>query len=219
MRCPSFERLLDYLDGNLTAGEAARVEAHLAADCASCAASRQWYQQVRTVASTDDSVEPPAWVMKRALRIFDSQRPRAAASSISGRIKDRIKDAVAALVFDSFTRPVVAGVRSTEAASRQLLYRAGDYHIDLQVAPAGATRPDLIGQILREGEGTFASVAALPVALRLGGQTKYETSTNEMGEFVIRGVEEGEYDVRLETGEGSVTAPAVPIIWNERMNG
>ena len=219
MKCPSFERLLDYLDGNLAAVEAARVEAHLASDCASCAASRQWYQQVRAVVAADDSVEPPAWVMKRALRIFDTQRPRATERSVSGRIKDRIKDAVAALVFDSFARPVVAGVRSTEAASRQLLYRAGEYHIDLQVVPAGASRPDLIGQVLREGEATFASVAELPVALRLDEQTKYETTTNEMGEFLIRGVEEGVYDVRLETGEGNITAPAVPIIWDDRVNG
>jgi hypothetical protein len=208
MRCPSFERLLDYLDGKLAASESSSVQAHLASDCVSCAASRQWYQQVRAVAAADDTVEPPAWVLKRALRIFDQQRPRLGERSTV----ERMKDAVAALVFDSFARPAVAGVRSTETSNRQLLYRAGDYHLDLQIAPAGPSRPDLIGQVLREGDATFASVAEMPLALLRGEQAKYEITTNEMGEFVIRGVEEGEYNVRLETSEGSVTAYAVPVI-------
>lgn len=77
MKCPSFERLIDYLDGHLTLAEAERVRAHLTTRCESCAASRLWYEKVRAVAGGDDSVEPPAWALKRAFRIFDAQRQQA----------------------------------------------------------------------------------------------------------------------------------------------
>lgn len=202
MKCPGFERLLDYLDGDLAAADAARMAAHLASDCAACAANRQWYQQVRTLAATDETTEPPAWVTKRALRIFETQRPR---------LVERIQEAIAALVFDSLARPQMAGVRSTETANRQLLYQAGDFHIDLQIAPVGESHADLVGQVLREGETTFESVAHLPVSVLLGGKTVYEATTNEMGEFVIKGVGQGDYDLRVETNEGSVTAYGVPV--------
>jgi hypothetical protein len=62
-------------------------------------------------------------------------------------------------VFDSFARPALVGVRSTETANRQLLYRAGDYSVDLQLAPSEHSTIDLIGQVLKEGEPSFESVS------------------------------------------------------------
>jgi anti-sigma factor RsiW len=61
MKCPSFERLIDYLDRRLPEAEAAGVAAHLATSCADCAEIRDWYQLVRKVAATDDTVAPPPW--------------------------------------------------------------------------------------------------------------------------------------------------------------
>src|SRR6185503_4309999 len=142
MRCPSLEKLIDYLDNRLAQPDRAGVGGHLATGCAACGETRDWYASVRLAASTDDSVAPPPWVLKRAVRIFDeAQRPRLA---------ERIGQAIASLVFDSFARPALAGVRSTETTNRQLLYRAGDYSIDLQIAPSDDARADLIGQVLRE---------------------------------------------------------------------
>ncbi len=205
MKCPSFERLIDYLDNRLPEDEAAGVSAHLTASCADCAESRDWYKQVRDVAAADDTVAPPSWVLKRAIRIFDAPRehPKLAA---------RLGQSIAALVFDSFARPVLAGVRSTETANRQLLYRAGDFSIDLQVTSSEDSRADLIGQVLKQGDPTFESVAGLEFGIARGGETVFSAVTDEMGEFIVRGVEPGLYDLRIELSQGSISVPDVPLI-------
>lgn len=203
MKCPDFEQLVDYLDGKLTPAGAEQFAAHLAAGCADCAENRAWYERVRATAAGDETVAPPAWVFKRAVRIFDTAQR-------APRLAERIGQTIARLVFDSFARPQLVGVRSTETANRQLLYRAGDYSIDLQVAPAGA-HGDLIGQVLREGETTFESVAGLPLEIKRGDQGLYSAVTNAMGEFKIYGVEYGDYDLNIEMADGQITIPQLPI--------
>src|SRR5262249_3198952 len=144
MKCPSFERLIDYLDSRLSDAESAVVAGHLADNCADCTENSNWYRHVRSVAAADDMVEPPMWVTRRAFKIPTTQQRRSLASSV-GQI-------IASLVFDSFQRPALAGVRSTETANRQLLYRAGDYSLDLQIAFAESGSGNLIGQVLKEGD-------------------------------------------------------------------
>src|SRR4051812_13644885 len=113
MKCPGFERLIDHLDGRLTGAEAVRLSAHLATDCHTCADTRNWYENLKAVVVSDDSCEPPPWVLKRAIRMFEIERARP-------RLVERLGQKIAALLFDSLTRPAVAGVRSTETANRQL---------------------------------------------------------------------------------------------------
>jgi len=204
MRCPNFERLIDYLDKRLSETDAARVAAHLASACVACTETRTWYERVRAVAESDDAIAPPPWAFKRAVRIFDTERQRP-------RLAHRIGQAIAALVFDSFARPQLAGVRSTETTNRQLLYRAGDYSIDLQIAPSEHAHADLIGQVLKEGESTFESVAGLTLSVARGGQPVFSATTDEMGEFKVNGLEHGLYDLRVELSEGSITVPELPI--------
>lgn len=204
MNCPSFERLIDFLDKRLEAAEAASVATHLAANCPACAETIGWYERVRVVAAADDSVAPPSWVFKRALRIFDAQRQRP-------RLTERIGQAIASLVFDSFARPALAGVRSTETHNRQLLYRAGDYSVDLQIAPSEHARADLIGQVLKEGEPSFESVSGLKLDIARSGKIVFSAVTDAMGEFKVSGMEQGVYDLRVELPEGSITVPAMPV--------
>jgi len=168
-----------------------------------CGETRDWYASVRLTTSTDDSVGPPPWVFKRAVRIFDAaQRPRLA---------ERIGQLIASLVFDSLARPALAGVRSSETANRQLLYRAGDYSIDLQIASSEETRAELIGQVLREGEANFESVSGLKLEIVQGKRSVYAAVTAEMGEFKVSGVEHGVYNLRIELSEGNITIPDLPI--------
>jgi hypothetical protein len=200
MKCPGFERIIDYLDGSLTTQDVERVEVHLSAGCRSCLETRDWYRNVRQAAANDDTIEPPAWVLKRAVRIFEAKRRPS--------LSERVGQAVASLVFDSLARPALSGVRSTETTNRQLLYRASDYSIDLQIAPSG-TGADLIGQVLREGETAFESVANLH--LRLMGEHTYSATTDAMGEFVIRGIKQGIYDLHIELGPGGVIIPGLQL--------
>ena len=195
MKCPGFARLVDYLDGRLGVTDGSRIAQHLEEGCSSCGPTRQWYERTLSIVAADDSCEPPPWVLKRALRIFDAQRERP-------RIFERIGRAVASLVFDSVALPALEGVRSTESANRQLLYRAGDYSIDLQIGSADQMHADVAGQVLREREVSFDSVALCQVDLMRGEERLVTTATNQVGEFTIKGVELGDYGLQLELPDG-----------------
>jgi hypothetical protein len=202
MRCPAFEQLVNYLDHDLKTADAEQVASHLASGCAACAETRAWYEQVRAIAASDDTVAPPPWVFKQAVRIFDVAQPRRS---------QRLGQALARLVFDSFARPQLAGVRSTETANRQMLYRAADYSIDIQIAPATGASMHLIGQVLCEGEAAFASVANLPLEIVRGNERLYATVTDERGEFRIKDVEYGIYDLRIELASDQITITELPV--------
>src|SRR5262252_6533218 len=159
MNCPNFERLVDFVDKRLEEREAARVAAHLASGCGICGQTTSWYEQVRETVESDDSVAPPSWVFKRALRVFDAPQRKGL------RLTERIGHAIASLVFDSFARPALVGVRSTETTNRQLLYRANDYNVDLQISGLEHSSADLMGQILKDHAEEFDSVSGLNLEL------------------------------------------------------
>lgn len=204
MTCPEFEQLLDYIDGRLDRTATESVATHLALDCGHCGGDRSWYQQVKLVAASDDSIEPPPWVLKRALRLFDAPRVRMDVRARVGRV-------VAALVFDSLRRPALAGARSSGLEGRQLLYQAEDYSIDVQVAVSDQRRAELTGQILREGELMFESVGGLQLDLMRDGGAILSTVTNDRGEFSIPAVDFGSYDLRVDVNEASITIVGLPI--------
>jgi hypothetical protein len=204
MTCPGFAQLLDYLDGRPVRTAVESVSTHLAQGCSRCEADRSWYQQVKLVAASDDSFEPPPWVLKRALRLFTA--PPASVS-----IGARVGAVVASLVFDSFSRPAMAGARSSGVEGRQLLYRAQDYSIDVQVAVSDEKRAAVNGQILREGELMFESVTCLQLDLICNGGTVLSIVTNDRGEFTIPVIELGSYDLRVDAFESSITIVGLPI--------
>ena len=204
MNCPKFEQLIDYFDNRLEEAQASPVAEHLAAGCAACSETREWYAQLRETVATDDSVAPPAWVFKRAVRIFDTERH-------SPRLAERIGNVLASLIFDSFARPALAGVRSSETTNRQLLYRAEDYGIDLQIVPAGQNHADLIGQVLRENDPTFESVSGLTLRFAREGKSLLSTVTDERGEFKINGIAQGVYDLQIELTEGTISVAELPV--------
>ncbi len=206
MKCPGFEQLIDYLDARLESGRAGVVAAHLAAGCDQCSKDRRWYEQVRSIAASDSAYEPPAWVLKRAIRAFD-ERPVQPKTSHFGRL-------VASLLFDSFARPSIAGVRSTETAHRQLLYEAGDYSIDVQVSWQDQARGGLCGQILRKGDIGFQSVSGVTLTLTRKGRSPLLSGVNDFGEFVLNDIPVGDYELEVVTSEGKICVTGLPVKLN-----
>lgn len=206
MKCPTFERLIDYLDERLASWAADAVAAHLDSGCGRCASDRDWYTSLKHIAASDESVEPPPWVLKRALRIFEeATRTRTTVvASRAGRL-------LASLLFDSASGPAMAEARSSGADGRQLLYRAGDYSVDLQVTPVGQNRSDITGQILREGEFSFESVAALPLKLADAHGTGHSSVTSDRGEFSLNALEPGTYDLRIDVRGSRITIEGVVV--------
>ena len=204
MKCPEIEQLIDYCEGLLTSRDAQPVAAHLETGCEKCAADRQWYERVRAIAARDDTVAPPPWVLKRALKLFGREKVQDEAVDMLGRM-------VALLIFDSLSQPALAGVRSAEVSNRQLLYRAGPYSIDLQIAVSDQSIGEMTGQVLRERESGFESVTELPLELSREGEKLHSTITDEVGEFIIKSLNVGEYDLLIETREGTITVPQLPV--------
>lgn len=204
MKCPSFERIIDFLDSRLPEAETTSVAAHLASNCPTCVGNRDWYRQVSEVVATDDSLEPPSWVIKRAARIFDKKRPGLGLAA-------RLGNLIASLAFDSINQPALAGVRSTETANRQLLYRAAGYSIDLQITAVEHSRIDLVGQVLKESDPTFESVAGLKLDVTRGDNVVFSVVTNQMGDFKISGMDQGIYGLQIELPEGNITVSDLPV--------
>jgi hypothetical protein len=207
MNCPGFEQLLDFVDGRLAPAAAAQVVSHASGNCNQCEADLAWYGRVKLVAASDDSAAPPPWVLKRALRVFDAGRSPARvarAARHAGKI-------VASLVFDSLRRPNLAMARSVGAEDRQLMYQAERYSIDLQVALLDQSHAELTGQILREGELMFESVAGLSLDLVKEGGTVLSTVTGDRGEFRVYALDLGKYDLKIEARELSITIVGLPV--------
>jgi hypothetical protein len=199
MKCPGFDKLIDYLDGRLGQKEARPIQEHLGSGCERCQADRNWYQELIAVVRSDDMVEPPAWLSKRALRLFAERKEEG--------IFDRLGRLIASLVLDSFAGPLAEGARSASSQSRQLLYRGGPYSIDVQIIPSAAGRANLIGQVLGQGE----TVAELPVRLARHGKIWRSAQTNSLGEFTLKEISQGHYDLFVETAHGTICLRELPV--------
>ena len=168
----------DWLDFARKVGDRehrARVARHLETGCPECAETLRLWAAVLAVADQEAEAGLPDSVLQRMKDRFSVRRPP--------KLREKIA-AGAALVFDSFRQPMLAGMRASSGVpARQLLYKAGRYTIKLQVEPgAGEERMSIVGQILddREPAGGMRDIAVL--ALR-GSKTLDRTVTNPLGEF------------------------------------
>ncbi|MBI3949278.1 MAG: hypothetical protein HY314_02320 [Acidobacteria bacterium] len=103
----------------------------------------------------------------------------------------------AVLLFDSGAEGRLLGFRGAGSTSRHLLYRAGHYDIDLSIDFVESARLiDIIGQPMPLGLD-LETVANCDVELFKQSTLAFATKTNEFGEFIFDGIEEGVYDIKL----------------------
>jgi len=188
-----FDRLVDWVEARLSVEERNQLQRHLT-DCAHCRQELMQVERLFGLMQSDTSVDPPPAVVNRALRIFRSRQ-----APTTQPLLQRI---VAALQFDSLQLAPAAGLRSGAAASRQLLFSAGDYDLDLRLTPTEQTeRWAVAGQVL--GSDLITGTVALQ-----GVTATYETPLAAPGEFLLPTVAAGDYTliVRLPDQEIAVEA-------------
>lgn len=188
-----FSRLVDWVEKQLTTEEDAQLRQHLA-DCSRCRQEVAQVERLLGIMHSDTAVDPPPAVITRALSIF---QPRHAVAPPS--LRQRI---VAALQFDSGQLSPALGLRSGAAASRQLLFSADDYDLDLRItATEKAEFWAVAGQVLG------GDVSTGKVALQ-GGTVTYQAPLVVPGEFLLPAVAAGEYTlvVHLPTQEITVAS-------------
>jgi hypothetical protein len=198
MACPSYETLIAYVADDLpnVAGDA--VERHLAAGCGDCGYAADQARATRVLAEALSSA-PREWVA-RAARI-----PRDMVAGIAREI-------VAVLACDTFRSPSAAGTRSARSHdARQILFRAGDFDVDLRVAPSGADRVRLSGQLFYSGDGDADERTTGAALLLTGRGAALERRTGALGEFSFESVPDGDYDLTIDAGTARLLVESVPV--------
>jgi hypothetical protein len=190
-----FVYLADIVEGRRALDEATR--AHLTT-CSRCAADHSWLEWALGLMRTDRSENAPPEAIARAKQLF---RPPARPS-----LRQRI---IAALSFDSAVTPLAFGVRSGAAARRQMLFNAGEFDIDLRVAPNsnplanGAPALLVAGQILGRDGGRR-------IELR-GPNDAVTADINMLGEFALPPVPAGHYSLVLQLADLDIEIPHLDL--------
>lgn len=195
MRHVNAEKLMEYMDGQLTDEAKAMIDSHLS-HCSDCLQTSGELQQFVSWLQSDASNEPPAEALEWGVNLFQPMlQPKESGS--------KIRKIVASLVFDTFDQPATAGVRRVGAPPRQLLFRAGDVDVDVKIeAMETNERISLVGQVLSNREKFFDNT---PVKLESHGMVRYKTMTNFVGEFVFDEVPKDTYHLSVDLPEGQIT--------------
>ncbi len=134
-------------------------------------------------------LDPPEWLLRQAVSLFawHKTKPRGNA----------VKQIPAFLLVDSYAEGQLAGFRSVGPMPRQMLYRAGDYHLNLSINHMEqAEEIDIMGQPLPLNADLGAVVEA-DVELLKESTAARATKANEFGAFILDGVQEGTYDLKI----------------------
>lgn len=172
-----FDKLADLADDKLDK-EQATLMAHVT-DCSRCAGELDRVTKLISFMRTDTAEDAPRDVIAYAVNIFRQ-----------GELKPSLlRRIVAALTFDSAHTAPAFGLRSGQAASRQLLFEAEDNDLDLRISAQG-NEWVVSGQLL----GT--NCAGGEVALD-SGSTSASAVLNDLCEFKLSPVPAGNYVLRL----------------------
>ena len=166
---------LDFVRGAAAPAALRRIEQHLASGCGRCEQSVTLYRSIAATARGEARWDPPAAVLERAGDILEVRARRAAP------LKRRL---IPRLVFDSFRQPLPAGVRATRSVSRHVLYRAGDFFVDLRIdAEHGARRVSIVGQIAQRKARRTVPPESVSVLLIDSRTVVARPAVNSFGEF------------------------------------
>lgn len=171
------EEAVDIATGVASATLRARITRHLATGCARCQETLDWAGQVARTARESLEIDVPDAVVRQAVAAFATHRP-AARPSFARRL-------LATLVFDSAMEPALAGVRSGKGTTRQMMYRAGEFLVDLRVDfDRGQRLASLVGQVAAQGIDTRSPGVSFGSAQLTSRNTVVaESGINEFGEF------------------------------------
>src|SRR5580692_11759766 len=171
MKHYSTEEWVDFVNHTVTAGQQKVMQKHLATGCKRCKETVSLWQKVSKTAAAQASYQPSQ----------DAVRLAKAAYVVSGLKKE--SHGLIEVLFDSFLQPAVAGARSVVIGTRQMLYRADPYHIDIQIEPKqGSNRLLITGQLL---DLSNPGIIGRDIQVTLSNHRGHSViaSTNQFGEF------------------------------------
>jgi anti-sigma factor RsiW len=205
-----FAQLVDWIEGRLSAEEAARISELAATADAATKANIDWLNRFQETSRQIVIAEPPARVHTHLVDQF-KQFAQQRRPSLWQRL-------TAALTFDSSQQLSLAGVRSGGewTSDRQLIYATEAAEVALNLQPrASQDHLTLMGQLFPR-----QSSAAGPYSVQLLAQSGPHagrtieldiTTTDDLGEFTFESVAPGVYDIVLSSDQLEVVIAPVDL--------
>ena len=190
----SHEKLADLIEGRATSEEQAQLMTHIT-DCHRCGNEYQRLERLIALMRSDNSEDAPKDVISNTIGLFRDH--------VTSREPSALRRLTAALSFDSLNMAPAFGVRSGQAAPRQLIYSAEDKDIDLRLTFSNEMWV-VTGQVLREDcvEGRVEIAGA-------GGVRS--AALNETCEFVLPAVSPGNYLLRVSMPDVLIEIPQLEL--------
>jgi hypothetical protein len=180
------EDWIDFVNQVTSAKQQEAMKKHLGTGCKHCMETVALWQKLHNTAAMEASYQPPEAEVHLAKAAF-------ATAGVAGQRME--KSGFVEVMFDSLLQPMLAGARSGGLGTRQMLYRADPYQIDIQIeAKPEGNRLVVIGQLL---DVSSPGVVGRDVKITLSNQrgNVIHTDTNQFGEF--RGEIENTGDLEL----------------------
>jgi hypothetical protein len=176
----------DYARNLASPDQQGQMQAHLAAGCIKCGKIEQLFLKFTKVCVREDAYQVPESTERQVKALFSMGRePR----------RSPLQRMFASLVYDSLNDPQPVGVRGTHQISRQVLFHAGEYSVDLRFEhEKGSASMVLVGQISNQN-APEDPMAHLPVILLAGQRELARSMSNSFGEFQMEYVPDT--DLRL----------------------
>lgn len=184
-----FEKIASLAEGSLAEEERHESLNHVSR-CEQCRASLSGLERLIALMREDVTEDAPAHLINSAVGLF---QPR----------DTKIRRLIALLKFDSLQMTPAYGVRSAGAGTRQILYSAGEYDIDLRVVAQDESWI-ISGQVF--GDDCTGGRVELKGAT---GMT--ESSLNNQCEFTLPAVPSGSYNFRLRLSDSEVEIPELEL--------
>jgi len=190
-----FEQLADLAEDRIQPDVRTATLGHVEV-CATCSDEFHQLEELIQSMKLDREPDAPRDLVNYAVNLFSQRRQPAKASTL--------RRIIAALTFDSGSNLTpVFGVRSGEASTRQLVYSADEFDIDLRISSEG-DRYIITGQVLAEECGG--------ATISIEGETEsMSADLTELCEFSLPPVAPGTYLLRIQRADLEVQIPQLDV--------
>ena len=187
------EEWIDFVNQAVSPGDRDEMENHLKEGCQGCREAVSMWQRVQRSAVAERNYQPPAATLRIVKAAF-------VAASLKGQRKE--SRSRISVLFDSLLQPVVEGARSAATDSRQMLYRADPFQIDLQIeAKPGSNDLQVTGQLLDLSNPGIAGKDVNITLSNLRGHVVHAVS-NQHGEFTCDIKNSGDLQITFSSPRG-----------------
>jgi hypothetical protein len=183
---------VDFVNHIASNDQQAAMQKHLATGCKRCTEAVSLWQKVSKTAAVEASYQPPQDTVRLAKAAFVTSGLAHTKKESKGLIE---------VLFDSFQQPALAGARSVAIGTRQMLYRADPFQIDIQIEPKlGSNRLVITGQLL---DLSHPGVIGRDIQVTLSNHrgSTVLAATNQFGEFSGEVENSGDLELSI-PGEG-----------------